>query len=409
MWASRWPALVVVLGCVVVVLAPWGGGVARPAADPPTVPDHIDGFSWRNADATVSPPGRAIALYADRFEFLGDWFRSTYRTIVVGASGQTYRWVPDGFFGGKLSPDGTMLAGSNRADEGNLVLLDLLSGHVEQRQVRGAPVAWFPDGRRLAYRAHSFPGFHDQLGVLDLSTGQTSTVAIDLDTVGRLAISPDGTELATQVDSVVHPPDPADLTVQQIVGPVRIYGMDGTLRRSLDTGHRLLQGDQPWSPDGRLLAVQDESPEGWPHPLTFLDATGHGVRVPNPVTGDRVSGEPADIGAGFGFVGWSATDRVVVSLFTGHTQFFEVPLGGGQPRQLSSVSGDDDNSYQMATGLLPGLRVYETGWLADRGPWPVWQRIVASLLVGIIATATIALLRRVRRRIHRRVNAIPGG
>jgi hypothetical protein len=410
MLGSRWPALVVVLVCLVVLIAPWGGGVVRPAADPPTVPDHIEGFSWRNAEATDSPPGRAIALYADRFD---EDFYPTRREIVVGASGETYRWVPDhDVYWGPLSPDGTMIAGSGRGAEAEkLALLDLVSGHVEQRQVRGVPVEWFPDGRRLAYRAHPpGPGFHDQLGVLDLSTGQTSMVPIDLDTAlgafGRLAISPDGTELATQFDGVIHSPDqPTDLTDPTPVGPVRIYGMDGTLRRSLDIGQRSLQLSQPWSPDGRLIAVQDK---GSARSLTFVDATGHGMPAPSPVTAQRVSGDPHDIDAGLSIVGWSATDRVVVNLFTsGRGLIFDVPLGGGQSRRLSSLSADDPYPFTMATGLLPRLRVYETGWFADRGHWSLWQRIVASLLVGMIAAAAIVLLRRIRRRVNARDNAAP--
>jgi hypothetical protein len=406
----------VLLPALGVALLPGGGGPSNAAGGDATIPDRMAGYSHLTADVSSSAPGRGIALF--QFGF-GVEFLDFPQAVVVGADGDVYRRVDlaEDRAGGEtqgdpapmlLSPDGTRVAvGDHDSDRPDLAILDLDTGHVEEFPVPAGrsvlPVAWSPDGRRLAYLGSPEPTnpysglgpIAGDVGLLDLSSGEA------------LALS-----AATDVWTAAFAPDGGELAVQHADGALEVVTVDGRTARALDLteGHSLA-GPAAWSPDGALLAtVHVANPcSGGTGPdaprcaqqavIDFVDATGQGDPVPEPLARGVVG--PGSV------LGWSAANRLTVlvphpALDDGNPvehRVVDVPLAGGETRLLSAVPTSDARygvgRFQLASGLLPDLEVREAG-APDRGRWPLWLRLAAALTVGGFAAGTASFV--VRRR-----------
>ncbi len=421
MVGSRWRPRSVFAGALLpalaVALIPSGdapGSEGRRGA--PAIPDRMAGYSHLTADVSSSPPGRGVALF--QFGF-GVEFLDFPQAVVVGADGDVYRRVDlaeeragAGSQGDPapmlLSPDGTRVAvGAHDAHEPELAILDLATGPVEEHPVPDGrsvlPVAWSPDGQRLAFLAngeatnpHAGTGpIAGDVGLLDLPSGEATSV--------------DG---ATDVRAVAFAPDGQELAVQRAGGALDVLSLDGGAVRTLAPRPGFhLAGPAAWSPDGALLAAWRTSStcpglEWNPSPacaadevLSFVDATGQSAPTPAPLTRGVV---------GRGWVlGWTAADRLAVLVPEPLTdannpeehRVIDVPLDGGEPRQLSALPTSGAkygvSRFQVATGLLPELEVREASD-PDRGRWPLWLRLGTALAVAAGAAGTASLL--VRRR-----------
>jgi hypothetical protein len=407
----------VLLPALGIALLPVGGAPADAAPGDATIPDRMAGYSHLTADVSSSAPGRGVALF--QFGF-GVEFLDHPQAVVVGADGDVYRRVDlaedraDAQTQGDpapmlLSPDGTQVAvGDHETERPDLAILDLATGRVEEHPVPAGrsvlPVAWSPDGRRIAYvgsaeATNPYAGLGPiagDVGLLDLASGEAAALPGAMD-VWTAAFAPDGEELA----------------VQHADGSAEVVPLDGGPGRTLDlTAGHSLAGPAAWSPDGALLAtVQGENPcltAGGPGAprcaqqavIDFVDATGRGARVPEPLARGVV-------GPGL-VLGWTAADRVVALVpdpvddvgDPDQHRVVEVPLDGAEPRELSALPTGDGNygvgRFQLATGLLPDLEVREAGD-PDRGRWPVWLRIGTALAVAAGAAATASLVLRRRR------------
>jgi hypothetical protein len=418
---SRWRRGSVFAGALLpalaVALVPAGdapGSVGWRGA--PTLPDRMAGYSHLTADVSSSPPGRGVALF--QFGF-GVEFLDFPQAIVVGADGDVYRRVdlaedragavsqgdPAPML---LSPDGSRVAvGAHDADRSELAILELASGQVETYPLPAGrsvlPVAWSPDGRQLAYldnaegtNPHAGTGpIAGDVGLLDLDSGETAAL--------------DG---ATDVWTAAFAPGGQEIAVQHADGALDVLPLDGGAGRTLAPRPGFhLAGPGAWSPDGALLAVWRTSStcpglEWDPSPacaadevLSFVDATGESASTPAPLTRGVV---------GRGWVlGWTAADRLAVLVPEPLTdannpeehRVIDVPLDGGEPRQLSALPTSGAkygvSRFQVATGLLPELEVREASD-PDRGRWPLWLRLGTALAVAAGAAGTASLL--VRRR-----------
>ena len=366
----------------------------------PTIPDRMGGYSHLTADVSSSPPGRGIALF--QFGF-GVEFLDFPQAVVVGADGDVHRRVDlaeDRVGGGTqgdpapmlLSPDGTRVAvGGHDTARPDLEILDLASGDVERHPVPAGrsvlPLAWSPDGRRLAYlgtaaATNPYAGtpITGDVGLPDLVSGRAAPLP-GASAVRTVAFAPDGTELAVQHGDAAG-------------GDLEVVPLDGGTGRTLTLppGHHL-DGPAAWSPDGALLATS-ATRDG----IAFIDATGRSGVTPDPL--DRAVVGPGPV------LGWTAPDRVAVLVpdppptaegDPDHHRLVDVPLDGGDPRWLSAVptSGGQYGigRFQLAAGLLPALEVREAGDV-DRGRWPLWLRLGAALTAGVVAAGAAGLVRR---------------
>jgi hypothetical protein len=164
----------------------------------------------------------------------------------------------------------------------------------------------------------------------------------------------------------------------------------------------VLAGPAAWSPDGRLLAVTSVEPSiapagldapGTPTGLTFVDPSGQGRAVPDPVRLPL---------AGPGRVlGWAGSGEVLAVLAVDGTDaqvLSGVPLDGSRPRALMRM--DDLGSYgvgrfQLASSVAGSLEVVDPHGV-DRGPWPWALRAVPAVAAGLVAwfLARVAVRRR---------------
>ena len=362
-----------------------------------SVPREMAGYSYLTGSVSSSPPGPAVALFQHGY---GVELMDFPQAVVLGAGGDTYRRVDvaEGRAGGEtqgdpapmlLSPDGRYVAvGDHDTDDPDVEIVDLTTGETETHRLpQGRSVisaAWSADGQSLAILLSSEPTnpysggrIKGRFGILDLASGTTEVMSER--GVTAVAFSPDGSALAVERSGE----NGAEIAIVDSAGR-RLVEADG-----------LLAGPYAWSPDGRLLAITTVDPSGAPPEvgdpgipsgLSFVDATGAGGEVPDPL-------ELSLAGAGR-VLGWSGADEVVTLLDSGEgdpccgsdsSTLSAVPLDGSQPRTLMRMSGLQSygvGRFQLAGAAADRLRVVSPDRV-DRGPWPMARRIILALLAGL--------------------------
>jgi DNA-binding beta-propeller fold protein YncE len=373
-------AAAVIAVAAVVALLPARGTTERlrmfadvPAAA--TLPERFAGMSLLTATVSEAPPGPAIALYSQGS--LGSRRLATSQLVVTGVDGRTYRRLDEAkesgwrgsdgeWHGAKslLSPDGERVAVGSRG------IVDLYTGRTTPfaPSLAGVvPVAWSPDGQRLVVARPTASLEESAVGhllVLDLATGAATPLADAPGPVPTVAFSPDGTRVAVAEE-----------------GSVLVAG--GVRQRLPLTDRQSLAAGPSWSPDGRLLVLNEIG--GSSIRLAFADATLTGQPVPAPVTlrGDGA----AEV------LGWRTADTMLVGIDDdGGYEIAEVSVHGGPEKIVSRLSHGPGqlarvNGLQLATGLLAHTEVRDVGG-ADRGPWPTWWRVTVGglvLLTGLVA------------------------
>ena len=362
--------------------------VTPSVSGPPVLPGTLPDRSLFTASVSRAPAGPALALYAytepvkftdfPQAVMLSRDGRSTRRVDLAEDRGDNPPWPFPGFDLAPilLSPDGTSVAvGDQRASaKASLAIVELSTGDTRTIAVspnrRVEPLAWSPDLRRIAYVDTAADGIDygprrrpGKIVLLDLRTGAKTTVP-GVRAPSAAAWSPDSTQLAVQDGEHLKIIDPDGRTVRDLT-PGKFVG---------------LSGSAAWSPDGAWLAVllqPDKAGDEADYELRFLDPTGAGRQPPKPTPLVGIT----DI------VGWRSPDALLL-FDRDELTLDERTLTGGH-RTLAAFDPSQRNaaqphSFQLASNLLPELRVEETGDL-DRGPWPWW------VWVGAVPVTTHAL------------------
>lgn len=388
-------ALVVVVVGLAFVGLQWSseGGSVRPGTGPVAFAPESPAYSHLTADVEHAPIGRAVALYQ---QGMGVEFFDTPQALVLGADETATRRIGLATDRGRhgdagpmlLSPDGRLVIVGDLGDgQNDLALVDLSSGGVRRLQVplpgEVHPLAWAPDGGTVAYSVG------DGLHLLDLATGASRSVPRTAG-VDAAAFSPTAPEIAVQL---------------RWGGPdVLVFALDGARLRTLDMRGGSI-GPNSWSPDGRLIAVEDDGTT-----VGFVRADGALLKppvvVPVPGAGGEYRGR---------FAGWAGSSRPVFMVAAGtagapgRARLLATNLAGGEVRQLTKISTHAGNeavsSRHFAADLLPGAGVRPAGdW--DRGPLPLWFRFgvvlaVAALSAWVVRFAGSWARRRERRLVQR--------
>ena len=367
---------------------------APPVSGPPILPRTLPNHSLFTAPVSQDPTGPAIALYGHGGLVDG---LDVPQAIAVGRDGRTTRrvdlaedrggnpWLDLAALGIApmlLSPDGTKVAvGALRSSaKASLAIVDLSTGDTREvtvgRNRDVEPLAWSPDLRQIAYvdttadaADHEYRRRPGKLVLLDLRTGTKTTVP-GVRTPSTAAWSPDSTRLAVQN-----------------ANEIRIVDLDGRTVLDLPAGKNVwLNGTAAWSPDGAWLAAlrEPEMYEDADYELRFLDPTGSGRTPPK----TRVLDGFPDI------VGWRSADALLI-FDTDDVTLYEHTLNGGHRRfaAFNPSQGDvaQPHYIQLATNLLPDLRVEDTGDL-DRGPWPWWAWVGSAFLTMMATTMVLVLI-----------------
>jgi hypothetical protein len=385
--------------------------------DAPVLPERFADLSSRTVSYLESPPGPVIALYHQGS--LRPAGQDNSQQLVVGADGRTYRrldWMTtegdhaerpwNGVRGALLSPDGSKLATVSS-------VIDLTSGEARlyeavdynANQVQVTPLAWSPDGGRIAFGSPATEESGDGAAVvvLELATGRVSRIGTDGFEPRAVAFSPSGRLLAVHAE--VAGPQAAVTGGAWLPkgGTVRVYDLAGGLRQEIPLSERqgLAPGGNAWSSDGQLLALIEARGDPPVYDLLFADPTGSGRATPPKLpVGKRQ----------LALLGWRSPTTMLVGWDDGTARgtnlIVEVPVDGGQPRTISQLSLDEHGwvtGLHLAPGLAAVADVRDPGTPA-RGPWlQLWATdfvtplLVVAPVVVLFAAIWMANQRRRRR------------
>ena len=384
------PVVGAVVAGIVVVLTGLGGSPAAVAT--PAVPKAMAGYSHLTGTVSSSAPGPAVALWQHGY---GVEFLDFPQAVVLGAAGDSYRRVDvaEERAGAEtqgdpapmlLSPDGTRVAvGDHDVERPDVVVVDLTTGETSRYGLPAGrsvvPLAWSSDGEALASlvsdeatNPYSGGRITGSIALLDLPDDSAEVLELD-GSATAAAFSPDGSQLAVEQS-----------------GGITVVDLQDGGRRSLEVDG-VLAGPAAWSPDGRLLAVTSVEPSiapagldapGTPTGLTFIDPSGEGRAVPDPV--------PLPLAGPGRVLGWADSGEVLAVLVVDGTDaqvLSGVPLDGTRPRPLMRMS--DLGSYgvgrfQLASSVAGSLEVVDPDGV-DRGPWPWALRGVLAVAAGLLA------------------------
>lgn len=227
--ASRWRPLLSAAGVlgVLAAAAVAPGLLAQPAApaDGTVLPARLADLSLLTAPVSEAPAGPALLMYGQGSA--GPRLLHTTQTVVVGVDGRTYRRLDEAERRGGpaepgtwqdapalLAPDGTRVAVGSVGSAGDLAVVDLRTGRTRTHRTEWTgvvePLAWSPDGTRLAYTVGDSGS-----AVLDLGSGASTRLAAP---ATAAAFSPDGRRLAVQGIPETEVEPRRDVRVVDLVG-----------------------------------------------------------------------------------------------------------------------------------------------------------------------------------------------
>lgn len=380
------------MGAALVVLAlVYLPGLREPAhvADP-VFPATIARYSWYTGMLSSDRFETASLLYQNG---VGVEFMDTPQSVLLSTDGSTYRRLNEAESASipedqgdpavsLLSPDGTFVVVGSAGRTGEVQVVTLRDGR--RRSVplgdgrTGLPISIGSDGGTvlLATSEEVVDRYADtdDLGLarLDLRTGEVIDYP-ETRGVRAAALSPDGSRM---VVTSGRGAELADAATGRVTAT-----LDGSRRLSLD-------GDA-WSPDGRLVALVEESA------VVIVDVSGAQPaqrRLPLPEME-----QPSAIG-------WRNESTVLVHGFTdtsaNTSELYWVDTTTGEQESFASYTPNFTGASLLradaARHLVPRWQVLERP--VDRGPLPLRVGILLAVLAGLGAAAVAGVLRRLAHR-----------
>ncbi|MEV6811687.1 hypothetical protein [Micromonospora sp. NPDC051296] len=397
------------------------GPVRWPAAADPTapgLPTRLVDPPLRTATVGQSAPGVAAMLFGGP-AVRDDWNET--RLGVLAADTDRYRALAPAQrqtagFEALLSPDGRYIWAGG-------LLYDLTSGRSAPAGIDGDPLAFAPDGKRLAYADHEtftppntyatpYVGLYDRDRRADVLRVRVGTAWVP---PGQAAVSPDGGELAVQVRDEVWLTRVADADPDGTAAPYRKLPL---------TGGRL-PGAGSWLPDGRSVATLTRSTctdcpvPSYPRTWRLETRT-----VADGAVAPRLLAFPDLRSATYvHLVGWRSADEAVALVGvpgpaavdhpethdiasspyqeqgTASVQLMLLRRGAASPEVLFRTPAGI-TELTVAAGLAIDGTVRESG-RPDFGPPPMWLVAAGAILTAIAGASLHSLvgyLRRNRRR-----------
>jgi len=249
---------------------------------------------------------------------------------------------------GRWSPDGRSIAFLSARDGApQLFRLGLAGGEPEKLSDSKTPVgafAWSPDGSRIAYvtpreatpdEEKKQKGKDDaivigkdwvqaRLMVLDVAS-RTATEVARAEAILDFDWSPDGRQIAY---TIAPTPKPDDFRATDIM----VADVAARSTRKL-TDNPGADASPRWSPDGQSIAFLTKSPRQPSLSQSRLAVVAAGGGPPRTLAADFLyePGAPAWSRDGKSLFFWSAVRT--------RNEFFQLPVEGGTPRQLSDLQG----------------------------------------------------------------------
>lgn len=239
------------------------------------------------------------------------------------------RWAVFGVVEPSYEPDGQTVDLWLVPTDGHLPPRRITSGKAAE-----AGPAWSPDSRRLAFSAQRDGDPAPQIYILDFAGGGEAMRATTISTGARLPqFSPDGTRLLFTSD--LYPESRGDDDSRRIAEERKARKYNARVY----TGFPVRNWDK-WIDERRpRLFVQTIGRDDARDLLagsTLLAAPGYGGRVTN--SGEELDAVWAPDGRSVVFV--ASTNRHRAAFDFTHTDLWQVPVDGGEPRRLTGAADD---------------------------------------------------------------------
>ncbi|GIF65295.1 hypothetical protein Ais01nite_33300 [Asanoa ishikariensis] len=386
-----------VLTALAGALLPATGSSVPAAGTDAALPDRVGVPPRGSLHATDRPRiGPSSVIFTGRADGM-EWANEHSIIAIVGADSDRYRIIKgeaDTRAGANtvLSPDGRQIAFSELDSTGPRVrIVDLATGDSRTvdsgipNTVQVVPVAWSPDGRTLVLR-DTLPPNDDALSIVTLD-GERIRLAEAGEPGSPVAFSPDGARLAFQSGRNVSVVDLAGRRLSSFTLPPETE----------------LAGKGAWSADGRTLTMTRHEGMRWSlrrvDPTTGRDLGALDVPAVSGVTAIRLLGWSADGSARVVAYQPAATAEVRFDIFlemeqrlayanVSTVQVLALGRGAGTPTTLLTAP-QGVIAIDVADNVIRGGQVRHANPPTAFGPrfW-LWTGLITVLLVGIVLYRT---------------------
>jgi len=345
MTALRSPLLAAVSACLLVAIAACSGGDdARSNGGPSSAPTEAF-ILYRDSSGSIIAQNLATEAL---FEYPADLERAALVATACAADGSRLALLEQPF---DIVNRQLIVTGRDSPAE-PFTLTAAVQG-----------IEWSPDGSRVAYTDLDSVAVEYGVSVLDVATGETTTLASGEGVAGTPSWSPDGSTIAYGVQDVFARTSSIFL----------LDADEGSEPFEVEAGEDLLYYDPEWSPDGSMLLVAGQSETETQ--LYEVDPENGNARKLTTSNVFKRRPRYAPDGETIAYTGSVIATTVSRDVSVLH-QFgiFLLNSDGGNERALTA-----DPRLNPGAGVDPNLDAFLMGWCRP-GPWldDGWTEIVET-------------------------------